>query len=101
MMFGALEAFSRSALDTYFNGVGSCTGNMPWKKFGEDLFMGKCMEFLGVERINDFKIYSDGVCRGVDCSDPDSWHACLDESKTPGERKNDEEQGDQWFKDYM
>lgn len=110
MMFGALEALTRSALDTYYNGVGSCTGNMPWKEWGEDLFMGKCLEFLGVGRINDFNIYSDGVCRGVDCADPDaaafhpkkdpdSWHACLDESKNPKEREPIQEE--QWFKDYM
>lgn len=110
MMFGALEALTRSALDAYYNGVGSCTGNMPWKEWGEDLFLGKCLEFLGVGRINDFNIYSDGVCRGVDCTDPDaaafhpkkdpdSWHACLDESKNPKARESVQEE--QWFKDYM
>lgn len=110
MMFGALEAFTRSGLDAYFNGVGSCTGNMPWKAYGEDLFMGKCLEFLGVSRINDWKIYSDGVCRGVDCTDPDaaafhpkkdpeSWHACLQETFNPRPRLTTD--APQWFKDYM
>merc|ERR1740129_1243060 len=72
MMFGALEAFSRQGLDVYFNGVGQCTGSMPWKSYGEDLFMGKCLELIGVAKTNDFNIYSDGVCRGVDCTDPDA-----------------------------
>lgn len=110
MMFGALEAFSRQALDTYFSGVGGCTGSMPWKSYGEDLFMGKCLEQLGVSRANDFNIYSDGVCRGVDCADPDaaafhpkkdpdSWHACLQESFNPRPRVTTD--APEWFKNYM
>lgn len=118
MMFGALEAISRQALDKYFQGAGTCTANMPWKSYGEDLFMGKCLEMLGVSRTNDFKIYSDGVCLGVDCANPDaaafhpkkdaaSWLACLEETKNPratggSEFGNPDPGSDsQWFKDYM
>jgi len=110
MMFGALEAFTRSALDAYYAKSQDCRNGLPWKIWGEDLFMGKCLEKIGVARLNDFTIYSDGVCRGVDCTDPDaaafhpkkdigSWMACLDQTKHPRARFTT--QAPQWFKDYM
>mmetsp|Transcript_108818 Transcript_108818/g.302519 ORF Transcript_108818/g.302519 Transcript_108818/m.302519 type:complete len:229 (+) Transcript_108818:298-984(+) len=110
MMFGAMEAISSAAIAEYFAKVGDCAGGLPWKAWGEDLFMGKCLEKIGVQRANDFHIYSDGVCTGVDCTDPDaaafhpkkdvaSWLACLEETKHPVARPTTE--APQWFKDYM
>ncbi|CAK0850203.1 unnamed protein product [Prorocentrum cordatum] len=37
--------------------------------WGEDLYMGKCLNLLGVEALDDFEVVSDGVCSGVDCGD--------------------------------
>eukprot|EP00444_Apocalathium_aciculiferum_P022180 CAMPEP_0183443128 /NCGR_PEP_ID=MMETSP0370-20130417/90737_1 /TAXON_ID=268820 /ORGANISM="Peridinium aciculiferum, Strain PAER-2" /LENGTH=676 /DNA_ID=CAMNT_0025633007 /DNA_START=66 /DNA_END=2096 /DNA_ORIENTATION=- len=110
MMFGAMEAFTKSALDTYFTKVSDCAHSLPWNIWGEDLYMGKCLEKVGVQRINDFTIYSDGVCRGVDCTDPDAaafhpkkdivqWMACLEQTKHPRARYTTD--APQWFKDYM
>jgi len=110
MMFGALEAISRQGLDTYFAKSGDCIGGLPWKEWGEDLFLNQCFKKIGVARKNDFQIYSDGVCTGVDCRDPDaaafhpkkdvaSWFACLKETKTPHARVTTP--APQWFKDYM
>merc|ERR1719215_313427 len=110
MMFGALEAITKSALDTYFSKVSDCAHSLPFKIWGEDLFLGKCLEKLGAQRLNDFSIYSDGVCRGVDCTDPDAaafhpkkdvgtWMACLEQTKHPRARYTTN--APQWFKDYM
>lgn len=110
MMFGALEAIAKPALQTYFWKAGDCVASLKWKEWGEDLFMGKCLEKLGVQRRNDFRIYSDGVCTGVDCYDPDaaafhpkkdigSWMACLNQTNYPRPRPSTPEP--QWFKDYM
>jgi len=110
MMFGALEAFTRSALEVYFRKAGDCAGSLPWKIWGEDLYMGKCLEKIGVNRLNDFTIYSDGVCRGVDCADPEaaafhpmkdpqSWLNCLAQTANPHPKIVTD--APQWFKDYM
>jgi len=113
MMFGALEAISRLALDMYVWKMDDCKNGLPWQQWGEDLFMGKCLEKIGVSRINDWQIYSDGVCRGVDCGDPDaaafhpmkdvdSWMRCLEQTKNPHESAGDmDANAPQWFKDYM
>jgi len=113
MMFGALEAFSRLAMDVYMWKTEECKNGLPWQQWGEDLYMGKCMEKLGVERLNDWQIYSDGVCRGVDGGDPDaaafhpmkdvdSWMGCLEQTRNPHAPSGDMDgNAPQWFKDYM
>jgi len=105
MMFGALEAFSKEAMSTYFERSGECIGGMFWKEWGEDWFMGHCLDFLQVTQIHDYGIYSDGVCTGVDCSNPDaaafhpkkdieSWSACYQEALDAGNTKNDKKEKD-------
>lgn len=113
MMFGALEAISSLALDMYLWKAEDCKTGLDWAEWGEDLFMGKCLEMIGVERLDDWQIYSDGVCRGVDCGDPvaaafhpmkdeDSWRGCLEQTRNPhGASGNMDENQPQWFKDYM
>lgn len=95
MMFGALEVFSKAAMDVYMAKARDCrTGLGGWKTWGEDWFMGHCMDKLGVMKINDFSIYQDGVCVGVYCGDLNaaafhakkdvgSWAACLDLALSP------------------
>jgi hypothetical protein len=69
MMYGSLEIFSNSALQAYFKGRAQCVRELPWKDWGEDFFMGRCLTLLKVEPLDDFKVVSDGVCEGVDCTD--------------------------------
>jgi hypothetical protein len=95
MMFGALEAISNWAIKTYYAKAADCiTGFPEWKTWGEDWFMGHCLEKLGVQRVEDFKIYQDGVCMGVYCGDTvaaayhpkkdvASWEACLNLALAP------------------
>merc|ERR1719195_2389320 len=113
MMFGALEAISKEAINMYMWKTQDCRNGLPWQEWGEDLYMGRCLEKLGCERLNDWAIYSDGVCRGVDCGDPDaaafhpmkdvgSWLGCLEQTKNPHEPAGDmDANAPQWFKDYM
>lgn len=95
MMFGALEAISRSALEQYYEKSHDCqTGFPQFKTWGEDWYMGHCLEKLGVQRVEDFDIYQDGVCKGVYCGntvaaafhpkkDVASWEACLNLALAP------------------
>lgn len=90
MMFGSLEALSRQAIMTYFWGEARCK-ELEWETWGEDLFMGKCLDMLGVTGKEDLTIVSDGVCLGVDCSSGaaafhpkksvEAWMACLAEAE--------------------
>jgi hypothetical protein len=75
MMFGSLEALSRQATQAYFKGVHRCRTELKWQKWGEDYFLGHCLDLLGVVAADDFNIVSDGVCTGVDCRD--SWAAAF------------------------
>jgi len=96
MMFGALEALSEKAMEAYFNRGHECIANMMWKSWGEDWFMGHCLDFLQVTQVHDYDIYSDGVCTGVDCGhataaafhpkkDIDSWIACYEQATSSSE----------------
>jgi hypothetical protein len=76
MMFGSLEAISKEALKQYKDGMETCVAKLSWSDWGEDVFMGKCLTFLGVDSLDDFSIISDGVCTEVDCYDarPAAFH---------------------------
>merc|ERR1719464_1129619 len=69
MMFGSLETFTKNAIQAYFNGAERCKNELQWGGWGEDYFMGKCLDMLGVAKVNDFQIISDGVCKQVNCFD--------------------------------
>jgi hypothetical protein len=91
MMFGALEAISNVAIGVYFEHTLDCRNGLPWQSWGEDWYMGHCFDKLGVAKTWDFSIYSDGVCKGVDCGnqqasafhpkkDVASWMACYNQA---------------------
>mmetsp|Transcript_50831 Transcript_50831/g.146675 ORF Transcript_50831/g.146675 Transcript_50831/m.146675 type:complete len:677 (-) Transcript_50831:30-2060(-) len=61
-LFGAVEVFSRLALETYIAGEERCMHELDWTMMGEDLWMRKCFDLLGVEHENDFNVLSDGYC---------------------------------------
>mmetsp|Transcript_82414 Transcript_82414/g.191430 ORF Transcript_82414/g.191430 Transcript_82414/m.191430 type:complete len:332 (+) Transcript_82414:174-1169(+) len=75
MMFGALEAISQSAIWAYMQGSDKCKNELEWEAWGEDLYLGACLDLLGCDVVNDFKIISDKVCTDVDCHDP--WAAAF------------------------
>lgn len=87
MMFGAVEAISRLALQRYYNNEGACR-SMPWQAWGEDLWMGNCLKKLGVYPVEDHGIVADGLCYGNNCvgnkysaafhpfKNKDAWMGC-------------------------
>jgi len=61
-LFGAVEVFSRVALEKYIAGTERCKNELDWKMMGEDLWMRKCFDVLGVQHEDDFSLLSDGYC---------------------------------------
>lgn len=66
MMFGSVEAMSRVAMEAYFNSGMTCRKNY---QFGEDRWLGDCLNELGVTPVQDFGMVGDGVCTGANCGD--------------------------------
>lgn len=67
MMNGALEIISRSGMEALIAGEHLCQTQFPWQIWGEDLYLGHCLQFLKVERIDNFGVLMDNSCRGADC----------------------------------
>lgn len=61
-LFGAVEVFSRVALENYLAGEERCKTELDWTIMGEDLWMKRCLDLLGVQHDDDFHILSDGYC---------------------------------------
>lgn len=61
-LFGALEVFSRLALDNFYDGLQHCKQVLPWETYGEDMFMRKCLDYLEVDHKEDYDLLSDGYC---------------------------------------
>merc|ERR1719188_1759060 len=54
MIFGALEVLSREAFRIYLHGQEECKRKLQWKTWGEDFFLTKCLDMLGVNGLGDF-----------------------------------------------
>jgi len=77
MMFGAVEALSLSAVLAYFDGQDRCRNELPWQAWGEDKFLGKCLDLLGAQRATDYDLLHDQRCLGAaDCANeaPGAFH---------------------------
>jgi hypothetical protein len=79
-LFGAVEAFSKEAMHRYGQNEGKCK-NLPWHGWGEDSYMQKCMNSLGVPAFPDFTLVGDSRCWYAPCSDHSraSFHPFKDE----------------------
>lgn len=60
--FGAVEVISRTGVVTFSMGKARCIEELHYEKWGEDLFMQKCLDLLGVDHVDDFGLLSDGYC---------------------------------------
>lgn len=61
-LFGAIETFSRMALEKFIAGEQRCLQELNWQMMGEDLWMRRCFDLLGVDHSEDFNMLSDGYC---------------------------------------
>merc|ERR1711870_213748 len=70
--FGNLEVVSKEAWTSFASNLESCKGSLDWKgedpdwKFGpwgEDLFMQRCMDKIGVAKVSNFTLTYDGACK--------------------------------------
>lgn len=89
MMYGALEVFSKQALGRYLAQHGKCESGLPFWSWGEDKYMGTCLEILGVQAQPDYgNFLHDERCWGVDCGNKaavafhafkavNSWYRCF------------------------
>jgi len=91
MMYGALEAISRKALDTFFRDGDQCQHWLPMADYGEDLFITKCLQRLGVGALDDYSLVGDDRCKGGACWDHtfaafhefknvDDWMRCWEDT---------------------
>merc|ERR1712039_763363 len=85
--FGNLEVVSKDGFDTFASNLESCKKTVDWKgtdpdwkfgPYGEDLFMQKCMEKVGVQKQSDFYMDADGACPAKRPKalrkSPKTWH---------------------------
>uniref|UniRef100_A0A7S3WYD2 Uncharacterized protein n=1 Tax=Strombidinopsis acuminata TaxID=141414 RepID=A0A7S3WYD2_9SPIT len=93
MMYGAMEIFSNKAMETYFHKGETCVTDMGsmLPKWGEDFYMTRCMDHIGVGRVGDWFSLGDQLCMGANCKDPrsasyhpfkdlGSWMQCHDDA---------------------
>jgi len=67
MMNGALEVISKLGMEALIKGESWCASSLPWQVWGEDLYLGHCLQMLKVYRVDNFNILTDNSCRGSDC----------------------------------
>jgi len=67
-LYGALEVFNAAAMKELTKKMHTCNP-FPWGGWGEDLFMERCMEKLGVHAKTDFTMVGDHRCMDAPCED--------------------------------
>jgi len=66
---GSMEVFSRQAIENYGANHWKCEQQLPWHGWGEDMYMQKCMNTLGVGKVAEFNIFYDINCVQGSCAD--------------------------------
>jgi len=90
-LMGAIEVFSKPAMQKYFDEKWKCESQLSWGGWGEDYYMEHCMNHLGIEYVNDYKLLGQAGCEFAPCTDswraafhpfkdPDSWWQCWERS---------------------
>lgn len=60
-LFGSIEVLSKQAIGSYKDKAETCKG-LPWQRWGEDMWMQKCMESLQIPAVGMFDHVSDNTC---------------------------------------
>jgi len=87
-LYGALEVFSKQAIDLYGNGGSARCQAMDWHGWGEDYYMQMCMLLLGARGQPDYLLVGDQRCIPAGCEDwtrvafhdykdPTAWGTCF------------------------
>jgi len=67
MMFGSVEAISKQGMEKFYSSEGNCMG-LPVDNWGEDKWLGTCLNQVGAPGSADFGMVADGVCNGLNCA---------------------------------
>jgi len=78
-LYGALEVFNAAAMKELSKRMSECL-QLPWRGWGEDEFIDKCMERLGAQAKNDFTLVGDHRCMSAECED--TWRASFHDYKS-------------------
>jgi hypothetical protein len=89
-LYGAVEAIQSKGLQRYFDNEGQCRG-MPWQPWGEDVWISRCLNSLGVISAFDGGFVADNLCYGAYCGngyssafhpfkDANSWMNCYNQA---------------------
>jgi len=90
MMYGAVEAISNEAVQAFVSEEDRCKNELGWQviqDWGEDRWLGECLDHIGVTRIDGYDLLHDQRCLSdADCHNDaaafhpfkstDSWAAC-------------------------
>lgn len=60
---GPLEVFTRAAGELFYGGYQQCLDGLAWRDWGEDWFMNKCLDMLGVQGWDGYEFLSDMWCQ--------------------------------------
>mmetsp|Transcript_111821 Transcript_111821/g.340042 ORF Transcript_111821/g.340042 Transcript_111821/m.340042 type:complete len:447 (-) Transcript_111821:40-1380(-) len=66
-LYGPIEVYSRRAVDAYVDNQALCKRELPWKEWGEALFMEKCMQRLDMDAVFDEGVLADVRCHNSPC----------------------------------
>jgi hypothetical protein len=81
-LYGAVETFSRGAMERYRESWVQTCATEPWHGWGEDMYMRVCMDRLGVWGFDDNNIVGDERCNPATCWD--HWRAAFHAYKDVG-----------------
>lgn len=93
-LYGAVEAVSRLAAQAFVDGQERCRSELAWalQAWGEDKWLAKCLDLIGVQRADDYEMLRDQRCWGdANCADQapaafhpfktaDSWRLCWEQT---------------------
>jgi len=84
-MQGPLEVYSNTTATAFFDEGQKCNGINHWS-FGEDIYMQKCMQWLGAQPLVDYDMVADQYCGTLPgtckCWGPPSWKPALHPCKS-------------------
>lgn len=68
--YGALEVVSSLGVWSYGGMQKRCLRELPYKEYGEDLYLRKCFDLVGMSHVTNFDLLDDAYCgaKAGDCS---------------------------------